>query len=680
MVEGSGFNALMQISSRRFVPCQVLHCLAALVLITSLANAQTTMVEDLAFDHRPEALRSGVFYNDRFASNRWTPGMPIPSVPSSHYAYFSEQYIQGLHEATKAFGLWQYATLATNGVAQGNYAAGKAAFMNYLRHSLASPGRWLAEDCARKSKRTVIQVSLMPWYLSESANTTLVESPIMHAHRRMYTSQADYRDLVKSYAYELITTVNWTGRVRYWEGPINEPQRYWRGNLNQLSQLYRDFAQSVKEAEDAAVAAGLSTGSYKIGGTSPAAWWMAITHTDSPPGPLDGPNPGGPSPLAEINRKLVLDHLMDPATPLDFLSWHQVRTASFAFPDKPYPGLPESNFNGAEPGWCSTAMNTARGWVSSVGGDPDAVEYILTEWYNGLEGSGTPSGIYAAVTGLSARANIARNDLGGEGFALANRTVWEDWANVANGSNTGPGIYHKVGRYPKPLMTLHRELHRLGNMDQVHVEHTNYVSSASAFGAAIHGRTGGNYMVVQGSSYPWTLQLQSSRKLTVTRVTRMNGATPYPGSNETPPAPAMSISIPAAAWDVLIVEYQREGPNAWCGFRNGSGINAPDYKCLAQPVVGGTWTATFGSNPSTIINLLAGSLAAPVTSPTPWGGEFLIALQPAPILFQSNGDFTVAVPNLPTLIGSRIRSQGFRIEGNPSTVVPLNALDLLLGY
>ena len=518
-----------------------------------------THVEDLPFAHRPETLQSGLFYNDRFASNRWLPGDPDPpAVETSHYAYFSERYISGDHGSTKEFGLWQYAMLFTNGVTQGDYAAGKAAFMFYLTHALASPGKWLVEDCARKSRKTVIHVNLMPWYLSESSNTAVVEPPIMHAFRRMYTSQEAYRDLVHSFAYELITTIDWSDRTRYWEGPINEPQLYWRGSLAQLSQLYQDFAQAVQAAELQAAAEGLSSGSYKIGGTSPAAWWMAITHTDSPPGPDDGPDPGSPSPLIEINQQLINDHLLDPATPLDFISWHQVRGSSAVHPDDPYPGLPESQFNGAEPGWCSTAMLTGRGWVVAAGGDPDQIEYILTEWYNLAESIGDPPGVYAGVVELSIRANIARNDLGGNGFELASRTAWEDWANVPPGDDSGPGLYHKIGHYPKPLMTLHRAIHSIGLMPEVDIEYENYHPDSTDFGARIHGRRGGLYRVVEGHAAPWSLRLSSSRLLTVNSVTRLNGATPYPEIQGVLPPPATFIEIPAEPWELLIVEYQQD--------------------------------------------------------------------------------------------------------------------------
>ncbi|NRA59192.1 MAG: hypothetical protein HRU13_13860, partial [Phycisphaerales bacterium] len=140
-----------------------------------LSRDANTRVENLPFAHRPDTLRSSVFFNDRFASNRWEPGDPDPPAPpSSHYAYFSDRYIAGPHESTKLFGLWQYATIATNGVAQGDYDRGHAIFMAHLRSALTSPGVWLAEDGARKSRNCVIQVSLMPWYLSESSNRPIV--------------------------------------------------------------------------------------------------------------------------------------------------------------------------------------------------------------------------------------------------------------------------------------------------------------------------------------------------------------------------------------------------------------------------------------------------------------------------------------------------------------------------
>ncbi len=525
----------------------------------AFARDANTPVENLPFAHRPDTLRSGVFFNDRFASNRWQPGdADPPTPPSSHYAYFSERYIAGPHESTTLFGLWQYATIATNGVAQGDYDRGHTIFMAHLRSALTSPGVWLAQDGARRSRNAVIQVSLMPWYLSESSNRSVVEPPIMHAHRRLYTSRQAYRDLVYDFASEIIAAADWTGRVRYWEGPITEPQRYWRGSLAQLSQLYQDFAQSVKQAERDAQASGVSTGEYRIGGSSTAAWWMAIVATDSPPGPTDGPDPGPPTPTVEINKRFIDDHLLDPETPLDFISWHHVRSSAALNADGPYPGLPESRFGGIEPGWCSTAMRTTRAWITDAGGDPDSVEYLLTEWFNLAEGVGEPQGVFAAVVELNARANIARNDLGGDGFDVVTRSVWEDWSNIPAGDNSGDGLYHKVGRYPKPMMTHHTALHELGSMPEVHVEHLNYPSPG--WGAKILGRDGSRYVQIQGRHDPWTMRIASKRNIQVRRVTRLDGSTPYPGVAEPLPPPAKMIEIPADAWEVVIVEFDLVDP------------------------------------------------------------------------------------------------------------------------
>ena len=81
--------------------------------------------------------------------------------------------------------------------------------------------------------------------------------------------------------------------------------------------------------------------------------------------------------------------------------------------------------------------------------------------------AGASPGRHSALAGWSRRANNARNDLGGQGFAFATRTVWEDWANVPSGDDGGPGLYHKVGHYPKPLMTLHVAMIELGNMEEL---------------------------------------------------------------------------------------------------------------------------------------------------------------------------------------------------------------------
>ncbi|MFC1799470.1 T9SS type A sorting domain-containing protein, partial [Candidatus Eisenbacteria bacterium] len=59
-----------------------------------------------------------------------------------------------------------------------------------------------------------------------------------------------------------------------------------------------------------------------------------------------------------------------------------------------------------------------------------------------------------------------------------------------------------------------------------------------------------------------TLDLQSANELTVTRVTRTDGTTPYPGVQEAAPPPSTSISIAVDAWEVIILEYEVAPPTS----------------------------------------------------------------------------------------------------------------------
>lgn len=120
---------------------------------------------------------------------------------------------------------------------------------------------------------------------------------------------------------------------------------------------------------------------------------------------------------------------------------------------------------------------------------------------------------------------------------------------------------------------------------------------------------------------------------------------------------------------------------ASCTFRNGTGINPPDYSCSSLPVLGTVWQGTMVTNPNTIATWLGIGLSGPHIGIPYLGGEVLIDLTVPPILLPGLGSYAIALPNTASLLGLFLPTQGVRVDavGPAQTVTLLNALDLVLG-
>lgn len=121
---------------------------------------------------------------------------------------------------------------------------------------------------------------------------------------------------------------------------------------------------------------------------------------------------------------------------------------------------------------------------------------------------------------------------------------------------------------------------------------------------------------------------------------------------------------------------------ASCTFRNGSGINPPDFTFTSLPVLGQNWQCQVAGNVNTVVSYVAfafGGAAAP--SPL-LNGELLVAVTPGPILIAGGPSFVFPVPNSAGLQGFQFSTQGVRLQlvGPTATLELLNALDLRLDY
>ena len=119
---------------------------------------------------------------------------------------------------------------------------------------------------------------------------------------------------------------------------------------------------------------------------------------------------------------------------------------------------------------------------------------------------------------------------------------------------------------------------------------------------------------------------------------------------------------------------------ALCGFHNGTGINPPDFTCLALPVLGQTWIGLLNTTPNTVLTFL---VYAPLGAalPTPlFGGELLLDSTGA-VAVAGAGIYSMVIPSGPGWLATVLTFQGFRIDvaGPVTSFVPLNANDLLLG-
>jgi len=120
---------------------------------------------------------------------------------------------------------------------------------------------------------------------------------------------------------------------------------------------------------------------------------------------------------------------------------------------------------------------------------------------------------------------------------------------------------------------------------------------------------------------------------------------------------------------------------ATCTFRNGTGINPPDFACTTLPILGTNWQSTIATNAGTISTFLAFAPGGPQAGSPFLGGELLVQLVPAPIPIAGAGTFSIAIPAVNSLSGVHLATQGVRLDniGGSPTFVLLNALDLVLG-
>ncbi len=135
------------------------------------------------------------------------------------------------------------------------------------------------------------------------------------------------------------------------------------------------------------------------------------------------------------------------------------------------------------------------------------------------------------------------------------------------------------------------------------------------------------------------------------------------------PGPGTSQLIASGPKDTFIAKLRGS-----CIHRNGSGINPPDFTCADNPVIGTSWTTSYGHGAATLATVLLLGPGGPATGPAFGTGELLISLMPAPLSVVGAGDIALALPKAPGLIGATFSMQGARLEPGPQIVL-LNALD-----
>ncbi len=118
--------------------------------------------------------------------------------------------------------------------------------------------------------------------------------------------------------------------------------------------------------------------------------------------------------------------------------------------------------------------------------------------------------------------------------------------------------------------------------------------------------------------------------------------------------------------------------------RNGNDVNPLDYVVTHLPVVGQSFQATIGVDPSVPISILALSEFSSAGVPNPFGpGELLLALDPyVPIIDISNGAHSLLVPVDVSMLGKPVYTQGFRVEIDTNGDVVFsarNGVDLVVG-
>ncbi|MBL8896614.1 MAG: hypothetical protein JNM84_03255 [Planctomycetes bacterium] len=122
--------------------------------------------------------------------------------------------------------------------------------------------------------------------------------------------------------------------------------------------------------------------------------------------------------------------------------------------------------------------------------------------------------------------------------------------------------------------------------------------------------------------------------------------------------------------------------DARCDFRNGQGLNPPDYRCTNLPVLGTSWQSAIATGPQTLGTYVALAAGGPLAGLPLFGGELLIQLSPPPVFVAGvAGAFALPIPSSQWFLGGAVSVQGMRIEADSAgpRIVLLNALDLVFG-
>ena len=122
-------------------------------------------------------------------------------------------------------------------------------------------------------------------------------------------------------------------------------------------------------------------------------------------------------------------------------------------------------------------------------------------------------------------------------------------------------------------------------------------------------------------------------------------------------------------------------------FRNGQGINPPDYTTLDMPVIGGGWSSMISLAPTTpgatVVSTGMGWEFQGGSSGALYEGfEILLDLSAPNLFFDiALGVHEIPVPCKLNLVGVPVWTQGFRIEdlGGGLSVVLLNGVDVVIG-
>ncbi|MBI1383258.1 MAG: hypothetical protein GC161_19535 [Planctomycetaceae bacterium] len=135
--------------------------------------------------------------------------------------------------------------------------------------------------------------------------------------------------------------------------------------------------------------------------------------------------------------------------------------------------------------------------------------------------------------------------------------------------------------------------------------------------------------------------------------------------------------------NVGAVEHYGNCPPATAILLNGSGINPLGCEVVSLPQLGGVFRATVAPTANTIATLVAYDAQSLLPLVIPGiEGEILVALSVNVILDLQTGNHQFAIPNLPSLVGLNLASQGFRILqiGPLLGTQALNGWAMTLGY